>query len=269
MNKALVVAVLALFLSACGGGGSNSQPSQSPGPSFPTQPLFISTTTLDVGFVSAPYQQSLAVAGGVAPYSFTVQGALPAGISFTNGQFTGTPSAVGSSTITVNASDASSPPLTTTRILTISVIQPQIVRNDSLADANDIPCCGIIHASFSPYSTAAGVVKPDQDFYRITAAPGDRLLIQINAVGTQVDTDTTLEILEPTLAFTLPACKQPPFTATTFTANCFNDDRDGLTVNSALQLQVPPNGVFTIHVADFAHRARPEMTYDLKIEKLP
>jgi hypothetical protein len=269
VNRVLAIALLALSLSACGGGGSNSQPSQSPGPSFPTQPLFISTTALDVGFVSAPYQQTLAIAGGVAPYSFTVQGTLPTGISFANGQFTGTPSVAGSSTVTVNASDASSPALTTTRTLTITVIPPQIVRNDSLADANDIPCCGIIHASFSPYSTAAGVVKPDQDFYRITATPGDRLLIQINSVGTQVDTDTTLEILEPTLAFTLSACKQPPFSATTFTANCFNDDRDGFTVNSALQLQVPANGVFTVHVADFAHRARPEMTYDLKIEKLP
>jgi hypothetical protein len=269
MKKSLSIAIFAFFLSACGGGGSDSQPSQAPGPSFPTQSLFISTTTLDVGFVSAPYQQSLAVAGGVAPYSFTVQGPLPAGISFAGGQFTGTPSVAGSSTITVTASDASSPPLTTTRTLTISVIQPQTVRNDSLSDANDIPCCGIIHASFSPYSTAAGVVKPDQDFYRITATPGDRLLIQVNAVGTQVDTDSTVEILEPTLSFPLQACKQPPFSATTFTANCFNDDRDGSTVNSALQLQVPPNGVFTIHVADFAHRARPEMTYDLKIEKLP
>jgi hypothetical protein len=264
-----LLAALTLLTAACGGGGAKSSNSSLPAPQFPTQPLFISTTALDVGMVSVPYNQSVAVAGGVAPYTFSLQGTLPAGITFSSGQFSGTPTSAGAASVTLTASDASTPAMTTARTWTLAVITHQNVRNDNVTDANVIPCCGIIHASFSPYSTAAGVAKPDEDYYKITATPGDRVQVLVSAVGKEVDTDTTLQILDSSSGSPLFSCKLPPFVNTTFSSVCINDDRSDGTTDSALQLQVPQAGTFTIRAVDFARRARPEMTYDIKIEKLP
>jgi large repetitive protein len=74
----------------------------------PAPTIVLSATTLPHPNVAVAYNQSLGASGGVAPYSFTVaQGALPPGLALAStGALSGTPSASGTYTFTVQATDA-------------------------------------------------------------------------------------------------------------------------------------------------------------------
>src|SRR5271154_3098939 len=59
--------------------------------------------------VGSPYSGSLAVSGGIAPYSFVISaGSLPAGLTLdpVQGTITGTPTAAGANSFTVNVTDS-------------------------------------------------------------------------------------------------------------------------------------------------------------------
>ncbi len=74
-------------------------------------PLAINTASLPGGTVGQAYSLSLAVSGGVPPYSWSISsGSLPAGLSLNadTGAITGTPASAGLSSFTVQVSDASS-----------------------------------------------------------------------------------------------------------------------------------------------------------------
>jgi hypothetical protein len=69
--------------------------------------LTITTTSLPVGTVQAPYSQTLAANGGTTPYTWAVTaGTLPAGLSLntSTGVISGTPTTAGTQnfTVTVN-----------------------------------------------------------------------------------------------------------------------------------------------------------------------
>ena len=70
-----------------------------------------------------PYKQTLAAGGGTAPYSYSViSGSLPEGLELSaTGVITGTPVSAGSSTFTVEATDASSPERFATRTYALNV----------------------------------------------------------------------------------------------------------------------------------------------------
>jgi type VI secretion system secreted protein VgrG len=70
--------------------------------------IALSPTTLATGSVDVPYSQTLTASGGVAPYVFTVSaGTLPAGMTLTPaGVLAGTPTAPGTATVTIRATDA-------------------------------------------------------------------------------------------------------------------------------------------------------------------
>ncbi|WP_329215705.1 putative Ig domain-containing protein [Streptomyces sp. NBC_01485] len=69
------------------------------------------------------YATQLTAAGGTAPYVWTLTGTLPDGLSLTpNGSITGKPKATGSFPFSVQATDSSKPPLTTTKTLTMTVV---------------------------------------------------------------------------------------------------------------------------------------------------
>lgn len=69
--------------------------------------LRITTGALPNGIAGTAYPtQAFAAEGGIAPYTFSEKGALPAGLTFTNGQISGTPTAVGNSAFTVTVTDA-------------------------------------------------------------------------------------------------------------------------------------------------------------------
>jgi len=261
------LALLSLAMS-CGGGGGGSSQSVQPQPI--TVPLSMQTIALSVGVVNTTYQDQIVMQGGTSPYHFTVQGTLPPGLTLSSdGHLTGMPTSAGTFDFSVVGSDSAGSAQSVTKSFTIPVAGHQTVRNDSVADATPLPCCATLHASLSPYSTAAGVVKPDQDYYRVTAHAGDRISVESDAVATEVDTDTVLEILDEN-GSSMITCRVPQ--GTQFFSFCENDDiLPGVNPNSRLDVQLSPtgSGVFIVHVRDFGGRARPEMTYDLKLTKLP
>ena len=84
--------------------------------------LSVSTALLPAGQVGAAYSQTLAAAGGTSPYSWAViSGGLPAGLSLntSTGVISGTPSAIGASSFTVQATDAT--PQSASKALSITI----------------------------------------------------------------------------------------------------------------------------------------------------
>ncbi len=70
-------------------------------------PLSITTTTLPNGTVGTAYSQTVAATGGVTPYTWTSSG-LPPGLTInaSSGAITGTPTTIGSTTVTVTVTDS-------------------------------------------------------------------------------------------------------------------------------------------------------------------
>lgn len=75
--------------------------------------------TLPYGQVGTPYSATLTAAGGTAPYRWLASG-IPAGLSFSNGVLSGTPSIAGISTLTVDLSDAAGRTTRSTYSVTIN-----------------------------------------------------------------------------------------------------------------------------------------------------
>ncbi|MEO5560187.1 MAG: ice-binding family protein [Dokdonella sp.] len=74
--------------------------------------ITVSPTVLVQPVPGTPYLQTLTASGGVAPYTFTIgSGALPSGLNLaTDGTISGTPTATGSFTFTVMATDSADCP---------------------------------------------------------------------------------------------------------------------------------------------------------------
>jgi len=91
-------------------------------------PPVITTTSLPDGTITAAYSSTIAATGDEAPTFAVTSGALPAGLSLnpTTGEVLGTPSAIGSSTFTVTATN---PEGTDDQVLTIVIggIPPALV----------------------------------------------------------------------------------------------------------------------------------------------
>jgi hypothetical protein len=101
----------------------------SPSPQFSSAnlsigpPLSVATSSLPNGTVGSSYSQSLAAAGGVSPYFWSLaSGSLPTGVSLDqSGLISGTPTAAGDYSFVVHVDDSSSPGKSATRSLSIHV----------------------------------------------------------------------------------------------------------------------------------------------------
>jgi large repetitive protein len=83
-----------------------------------------SSAAFPAGIIGIDYPaQILTASGGAAPYTFSIKGALPAGLSLTNGQIGGTPSATGNFGFNVVVTDSSANPVNATLNVT-GVINP-------------------------------------------------------------------------------------------------------------------------------------------------
>jgi subtilisin-like proprotein convertase family protein len=82
--------------------------------------MTIGPQTIPSGYISSQYNQTFTHTGGVAPVSFSLTGALPAGISFNNGQLSGAPAQSGNFPITVTATDSAGCTATANYTLAIS-----------------------------------------------------------------------------------------------------------------------------------------------------
>ena len=89
-----------------------------------TAPLAITTSSLPNGTLNSPYSATLTANGGTPSYTWSLaSGSLPSGLTLnpTTGAISGTPSATGSFNFTAQVSDSRTPPLTTTKSLSITV----------------------------------------------------------------------------------------------------------------------------------------------------
>ncbi len=72
-----------------------------------TDPITFQTTTMPVAYLGEAFSSTIAVLGGVGPYSYrVVAGSLPPGIRLSGTSLSGTPTTAGAYQFTVEASDA-------------------------------------------------------------------------------------------------------------------------------------------------------------------
>jgi hypothetical protein len=86
------------------------------------QPLAVTTAALPTATAGSPYTTTVSAAGGVPPYSWSVTGALPAGITFTpDGVLTGTPTIASAQPLTIVVTDQANNSTSTTLTLTVGI----------------------------------------------------------------------------------------------------------------------------------------------------
>ncbi len=118
----------------------------------------VTTTSLASGQVGSGYSATVAASGGTTPYTWSLSaGALPNGLTLSGaGQISGTPTAAGTSSFTVTVTDASTPALSATKSLSITVTAGAAslqITTTSLAD-------GQVSSSYSTTLAATGGTKP-------------------------------------------------------------------------------------------------------------
>ncbi len=104
--------------------------------------------------VGTPYSTTLAGAGGITPYTWSItQGTLPAGLTLspTTGVLSGSPTAGGNVTFTVTLTDSGSPALTSSVTYTLAVVYPQL----SVTTATTLPS-GTVGTSYAATLSATG-----------------------------------------------------------------------------------------------------------------
>jgi hypothetical protein len=90
-------------------------------------PLTISTQSLASGIVGAAYSSAIAVTGGTPPYTWSITGgSLAAGLSLngSTGTISGTPTAAGSFSVTIQVTDSGSPTQAATQTFPITIAAP-------------------------------------------------------------------------------------------------------------------------------------------------
>jgi hypothetical protein len=111
--KLLLAALALVFVAGCNGGGGGTPPT----------PVSITTTTLTQGTVNTSFSAALAATGGSGTYTWSVSsGSLPTGLTLSSaGVITGTPTAAGLSSFTVQAEDSEKTPEMATQPLKLAI----------------------------------------------------------------------------------------------------------------------------------------------------
>jgi uncharacterized protein with beta-barrel porin domain len=128
----------------------------------PTLAFSPTAGTLPGGTVGTAYSHTVTVTGGTAPYTYSVTGTLPAGLSLANnGTISGTPTATGTSTFTVTVTDANGATGQANYSLTTAGPAPVAVnRTVQVAAGTSINVDLTAGASGGPFTGAAIVTAP-------------------------------------------------------------------------------------------------------------
>ncbi len=105
---------------------------------IPPATLAILSNSLPDAVAGSSYSGQINLFGGLAPYSIAVtNGAFPAGLSIDNtGLITGTPSAAGIVTFTIQVTDSAAQPSITTQVLSIRIGNPLVITTTTLPAAS-------------------------------------------------------------------------------------------------------------------------------------
>lgn len=117
---------------------------------------------LAAGTVGTPWSQNLMATGGTAPYSYTVSGTLPTGITLSNGTLAGTPTVATTASFTVTASDANGAQGQANYSLTISADAPVISDQSTAVQAGESVTVDLTAGvSGGPFTSAELLNTPD------------------------------------------------------------------------------------------------------------
>lgn len=160
-------------------------------PSSPTEPLRLVTADLAPATEGVRYLATLSAAGGTPPYSFSLTaGALPVGLSLAvDGVVSGVPATVGSATVTISVTDASTPTRqSASATLTLRVGAPPFVGQASTNWS------GYVASSPGPPITEAGGewTVPNLD---CTATPNAGVATWVGIGGASVGTGSSSGVL--------------------------------------------------------------------------
>ena len=111
------------------------------------------TNTLPNGTVGVAYSATIGATGGTTPYTCSITGALPAGLSLTGCTVSGTPTAAGTSPITVKVTDSSSPVQNASQPETITIAPAALTITNTLPN-------GTVGVVYSASITAADGTPP-------------------------------------------------------------------------------------------------------------
>lgn len=129
--RILLLAALALVVASCGGGGGGG------GKDIP-KVFAITTLGLPQGIVGVPYDWQISTVSGSPPITFDWNTGYtpPAWLSLSaTGQLTGTPTAAGTTSIEVKATDSATFPASVTRTLPLEIVAAPQITKTSLARA--------------------------------------------------------------------------------------------------------------------------------------
>ena len=191
--------------------------------------LSVTTATLPAGVIGTNYSQTLAAAGGITPYTWSITtGSLPAGLSLntSTGVISGNPggSFTGTTNFTVTVTDNESPTKKTASAnLSITISAPTLkVTTTSLPN-------GVINNSYSATVNATGGVQP-----YIWGLSGNPAWLSINSsTGVLSGTPTATG----TFSFSVTVTDSETPTAQTASANL------SISVNNSAPLQITTTGL--------------------------
>jgi hypothetical protein len=141
--------------------------------------IVVSPGTIPIAQINAAYPtQTFSASGGNAPYTFSQTGALPAGMSFNNGQLSGAPAQHGDFPITVTATDKYG--CKRTRNYTLKVNRPPVALCQNLTVTSGADCAAAADIN-------NGSSDPDGDPITITQTPAGPYSVGAHAVTLTVD----------------------------------------------------------------------------------